>query len=131
MVAFYLQSSNARNKDALADNRQSDGLPRSFPVGAVYVVEGQGGQYGHLRVSARYLVMPGGQRVDVLSKFGRRTVSLRGAATAHPVNRIITQQTGTVGAKKFALVGGTTGENRRCSMRRAKPPSPSPSITRR
>jgi hypothetical protein len=90
--------------------RQPDGLPRSFPVGAIYVVEGRGGQYGHLRISARYLIMPGGQRVDVLSKFGRanhiaarrRQLPTRKPHTHAPAR--------TVGAKKFALVGGTTGE---------------------
>ena len=45
-------------------NRPSQ-LPRRFPVGATYVVEGFGGAGGNLRVIARYVVLPGGQRINV------------------------------------------------------------------
>ena len=34
-------------------------LPRRFPVGAKYVVEGYGGEKGNLRLIARYVVLPG------------------------------------------------------------------------
>ena len=40
-------------------------LPRRFPVGAKYVVEGSGGEEGNLRVIARYVVLPGGRRINV------------------------------------------------------------------
>src|ERR1700691_2953328 len=40
-------------------------LPRRFPVGATYVVEGFGGAEGDLRVIARYVVLPGGRRINV------------------------------------------------------------------
>jgi Mn-containing catalase len=40
-------------------------LPRRLPVGATYVVEGFGGAEGDLRVIARYVVLPGGQRINV------------------------------------------------------------------
>ena len=43
-------------------DRLSDRLPLRFPVGAKYVVEGYGGEEGKLRVIARYIVLPGGQR---------------------------------------------------------------------
>jgi hypothetical protein len=43
----------------------SSRLPRRFPVGAKYVVEGSGGEEGNLRVIARYVVLPGGQRINV------------------------------------------------------------------
>jgi len=46
-------------------NRTPSRLPRRFPVGATYVVEGFGGEEGHLRVIARYVVLPGGQRINV------------------------------------------------------------------
>jgi hypothetical protein len=46
-------------------DRLSSRLPRRFPVGAKYVVEGCGGEEGKLRVIARYVVLPGGQRVNV------------------------------------------------------------------
>jgi hypothetical protein len=31
----------------------------------MYVVEGSGGENGHLRVSSRYVILPGGRRIDV------------------------------------------------------------------
>ncbi len=40
-------------------------LPRRFPVGATYVIEGYGAQEGDLRVIARYVVLPGGRRINV------------------------------------------------------------------
>ena len=40
-------------------------LPRRFPVGAKYVVEGRGGDAGSLRVIARYVVLPSGRRINV------------------------------------------------------------------
>jgi hypothetical protein len=46
-------------------DRQSAPLPKRFPVGARYVVEGCGGENGRLRVVSRYVVLPGGQRINV------------------------------------------------------------------
>jgi hypothetical protein len=91
--------------------RQTGRLPRSFPAGAVYVVEGRGGQYGHLRISARYLIMPGGQRVDVLSTHGRpdRFRARRRHAQTRQLHNHAPGRA-AAGAKKFAVVGGTTGE---------------------
>ena len=40
-------------------------LPKRFPVGTTYVVEGQGGEHGQLLVSSRYVVLPGGQRIEI------------------------------------------------------------------
>jgi hypothetical protein len=45
--------------------RLSGRLPRRFPVGAKYVVEGYAGDEGKLRVIARYVVLPGGRRINV------------------------------------------------------------------
>ena len=42
-------------------------LPHRFPVGATYVVEGYGGEEGYLRVISRYVVLPGGRRINVPS----------------------------------------------------------------
>src|SRR3984893_2789091 len=52
-------------------DRQSNPLPKRFPVGARYVVEGRGGEDGHLRVVSRYVVLPGGQRINVPSDPGQ------------------------------------------------------------
>jgi hypothetical protein len=46
-------------------DRMSSRVPRRFPVGAKYVVEGYGGEKGNLRVIARYVVLPGGRRINV------------------------------------------------------------------
>jgi hypothetical protein len=48
-------------------DRQSSPLPKRFPIGARYVVEGRGGEDGRLRVVSRYVVLPGGQRINVPS----------------------------------------------------------------
>ena len=40
-------------------------LPERLPVGATYVVEGFGGEEGNFRVIARYIVLPGGHRINV------------------------------------------------------------------
>jgi hypothetical protein len=92
--------------------RQSGGLPKSFPVGAVYVVEGRGGQYGHLRISARYLVLPDGQRVEVLPTPGRRDRVRRRRQHSQTIHQTRVRASGRTqtGAKKFALADGTTGE---------------------
>ena len=51
-------------------DRSAGALPKRFPVGARYVVEGRGGEEGRLRVFSRYVVLPGGQRINVPSNFG-------------------------------------------------------------
>ena len=40
-------------------------LPKRFPVGTTYVVEGRGGEDGNLRVFSRYVVLPDGQRINL------------------------------------------------------------------
>jgi len=46
-------------------DRLSSRLPRRFPVGARYVVEGYGGEKGNLRVIARYVVLPRGRPINI------------------------------------------------------------------
>src|SRR6202050_1408063 len=53
-------------------DRQSSPLPKRFPIGARYVVEGRGGEDGHLRVISRYVVLPGGQRINVPADLGQQ-----------------------------------------------------------
>ena len=50
---------------ALSKSRLERRLPSRFPVGAKYVVEGYGGAEGQLRVIARYIVLPGGRRINL------------------------------------------------------------------
>ena len=93
-------------------DRQSSPLPKRFPVGATYVVEGRGGEDGHLRVFSRYIVLPGGQRINVpcdLSKFGAMSLQAprgkrgRGRGHARP------SRTAT---KKIIRGAGTTRQHR-------------------
>ena len=54
----------------LSASRKASRLPKRFPVGATYVVEGRGGENGQLLVFSRYVVLPGGQRINVAADFG-------------------------------------------------------------
>jgi len=53
-------------------------LPERFPVGTTYVVEGQGGEHGQLLVSSRYVVLPGGQRIEIAADCGKSSLCSRG-----------------------------------------------------
>jgi hypothetical protein len=46
-------------------NSRSSSLPKCFPIGAKYVVEGHSGEGGDLRVWSRYVVLPSGRRINV------------------------------------------------------------------
>jgi len=92
----------------IAMNRSQGRLPRRFPVGATYVVEGYGGEEGKLRVIARYLVLPGGRRINVPADLSTatapRALAFRRRASA--------KQSGpktrpSSGGKKFAARRGT------------------------
>lgn len=69
-------------------NRLQSRLPRRFPVGARYVVEGFSGDQGALRVVARYVVLPGGRRInipaDLVLPASRVPPFRRGAAAKPP-----------------------------------------------
>jgi hypothetical protein len=97
--------------------RRRSTLPKYFPVGTVYVVEGRSGQSGRLRVSSRYLVMPGGGRIDLLGRplsghadRAQDRANARGArrgsaAKPRPAGTRIKRP--RAAAKKFMLVPGT------------------------
>jgi len=53
-------------------DRLSTCLPRRFPVGATYIIEGYGGETGRLRVTSRYVLLPDGRRIDLAADFGMR-----------------------------------------------------------
>lgn len=42
-------------------------LPSRFPVGTRYIVEGEPGKGGKLRIVSRYVVMPSGVRYDLMN----------------------------------------------------------------
>jgi hypothetical protein len=90
-------------------NRQQGRLPHRLPVGARYVVEGFGGDEGALRVIARYVVLPGGRRINVAAEppavaVPRAVLQFRRSAGSKPVAAKGRSQTG---AKKFAGRRGT------------------------
>ena len=88
---------------ALSKSRLERRLPRRFPVGAKYVVEGYGGKEGRLRVIARYVVLPGGRRINVTGvlalSFGRsrgsRAVRAPGKIGAGPAVKNLSRRRGT------------------------------------
>ncbi len=88
---------------ALSKSRLVRLMPRQFPVGAKYIVEGYGGAEGHLRVVARYIELPSGRRINIS---GSRTASSdrsRGSQTSRTQSKI---RSGTA-AKNFTQTRGT------------------------
>src|SRR5580700_10233324 len=90
-------------------DRQSSPLPKRFPVGARYVVEGRGGEDGHLRVVSRYVVLPGGQRINVPSDLGQPPgLSARASRHKRARNRV---RPSRMAAKKIMRGVGTTRQH--------------------
>jgi hypothetical protein len=91
-------------------------LPKSFPVGAVYVVEGKGGAQGRLDVSARYVVLPGGKRIDVARKRRQSPAvipvrqRLRLISSDRPQTR---RKESLRSSKKFLVLPGTSRQEAR------------------
>ena len=98
-------------------------LPEQLPVGASYVVEGYGGESGNLRVISRYVLIPDGSRINVPADFGLPAAQPLAAQGEKPPARDAKKNFN--GARNPPTVATLT------IQRRAKPPSPSPSITRR
>jgi hypothetical protein len=98
----------------LSTDRQPNRLPKKFPVGATYVVEGSGGEDGHLRVFSRYVVLPGGRRINIPADLGQSASPL-----AH-VRRNRSERSwkpgknrSEGGGKKYFAAGGTTRQHGR------------------
>jgi hypothetical protein len=98
---------------------RSSRLPKTFPIGAVYVVEGTGGGRGRLRISARYVIMPGGRRIEVPAKAPEATAvssararwrRLRLVGSGRPAER---PKEFSHGPKKIAVASGTMRQERR------------------
>ena len=105
----------------LSASRKLRGLPRSFPVGTTYVVEGRGGEAGHLQVFSRYVVLPDGRRINLgPAGLGSDSVGADFAGAAAPRNRSRAKARAQTGgkrrfltAKKNRPAGGTTRRGRR------------------
>jgi hypothetical protein len=95
----------------LSVSERSNSLPRSFPVGARYVVEGYGGENGDLQVSSRYVVLPDGKRINLLADGST-------ASAPAPTRRTARGEVGRQGQSPFAwnkkiFVGAGTAKQRR------------------
>jgi hypothetical protein len=98
----------------LSASRKPTRLPKRFPVGTTYVVEGCGGEDGHLCVFSRYVILPGGERINLGADFtgpaaprARRSWN-RGESQAQSGGK-----RPAVRAKKIVTAGGTTRAARR------------------
>jgi hypothetical protein len=98
----------------LPASRKRNRLPKKFPVGAIYVVEGRGGETGHLWVVSRYVVLPDGERINLGGDVARPVRSRARRAR----NRSESRASGagharSGGSKKNIAAGGTPGRGRR------------------
>jgi hypothetical protein len=91
-------------------DHQSSVLPKRFPIGARYVVEGRGGEDGQLQVFSRYVVLPGGQRINVSSD-PAQLPALSAHAPRHKRSRPRSRPSRPV-AKKNVHGGGTARQQR-------------------
>jgi hypothetical protein len=90
-------------------------LPRRFPVGATYVVEGCGGAEGQLRVFSRYVVLPDGRRINLADDFrGPASPRVRRRTRSRGENQAQNRgKTRSARRKKIMAGGGTTRQHRR------------------
>jgi hypothetical protein len=51
---------------------ETDGLPRRFPVGTRYIVEGAPDKKGKFRVTSRFLIFPNGREVHLSTPATRK-----------------------------------------------------------
>ena len=102
----------------LSAGRKPNRLPKRFPVGTTYVVDGHGGEHGDLRVFSRYVVLPDGQRINLADDFGG---NLAGPASPRARRRRAASRNGTPTrvnsaasrAKKIMVRAGTTRQRSR------------------
>jgi len=95
--------------------RKLSRLPKRFPVGTVYVIEGRGSEIGHFRVLSRYLVLPGGRRIALGEDFGGPATRRLRQGGRHPGGRQ-DRRTGKgrlSRAKKIIAGAGTARRDRR------------------
>ena len=98
----------------LSTSHNSRNLPKKFPIGTTYVVEGRGGEAGELQVYSRYLVLPGGKRINLADdpqvkaerRRTRRPTSARGGSRNQ-------RKPTSVTAKKISTGVGTPRQGRR------------------
>jgi hypothetical protein len=89
-------------------------LPKRFPVGTTFVIEGRATaaddkNNGNLRVFSRFVVLPGGRRIDL----GGDSSGMPRARTRGARGRQGRTQRSPAVAKKIVAEGGTTLRRRR------------------
>jgi hypothetical protein len=89
-------------------------LPKRFPVGTTFVVEGRAiapdsKNNGHLRVFSRFVVLPGGRRIDLGGDPSGITRNRRSRSRS----RQSAPGRASAGAKKIVSERGTTLQQRR------------------
>jgi hypothetical protein len=89
-------------------------LPKRFPIGTTFVVEGRaiaadGKNNEDLRVFSRFVVLPGGHRIDL----GGDATTVTRSRRARSRSRQSTAPQGSAGAKKIVSERGTTLRQRR------------------
>ena len=114
----------------LSLGRSVSRLPKRFPVGTTYVVEGCGGEDGNLRVFLRYVLLPDGKRInlgaDLENVPEKHALGLEPRVVPGPVpsrarrprsrQAPVAQRTGkrrSTRPKKISANGGTTRRPRR------------------
>jgi hypothetical protein len=106
----HVRRINRRVPMNLPLNSQPGRLPKRFPVGTTYVVEAHGSMDGNTQVFSRYVVLPGGRRINITAESG-------GSASARARRPRSRAQKGmelrSHRSKKFLSERGTSGQRRR------------------
>jgi hypothetical protein len=112
----------------LSVRRKLRRLPKCFPVGTTYVVEGQvvegygdeddGGEAGRLQVFSRYVVLPSGRRINLGANLGSGALRSRRSQNRNQGTRQSPAKQGPAkrrpaGSKKIMARGGTSQRDRR------------------
>ena len=100
----------------LSASRSPSELPKQFPIGTTYVVEGRGGEHGNLRVFSRYVVLPGGQRINLTDDSTANLVrpsSPRTRRQPAPTGSRTLRKAPIARTKKIAAAAGTPRQRHR------------------
>jgi hypothetical protein len=117
---FAFEFKNREGVMQLLASRKRTRLPKRFPVGTTYVVEGRGGENGDLRVYSRYVVLPSGERINLGGDFARpapprvdRRARSRSASRTSKSRAATRRRSRTVRVKKIIAPAGTRRRHRR------------------
>ena len=122
----------------LSAGHKPNRLPKRFPVGTTYVVEGSGGEHGAIARISRAMWSCRADNASISRTISavispvRPRLGRAAAARRAAIELQARVKSAASRAKKIMARAGTTRQRSPLMVRcRAKPPSPSPSITRR